>query len=53
MGEEVSFVELEKRISVEEMAEVEATCNKIIRANKPVSIEMLKSKDDLRAGCKG
>ena len=53
MGEEISFVELEKPISNTAMIEAQDTCNQLIRENKSVTVELLRDKDELRAGCKG
>ena len=53
LGEEVSFVELERPITEENMKNVEDICNNLIRENRNVTVEMLKTKDELRAGCKG
>ena len=53
MGEEISFVELEKPISNDAMIEAQEICNQYIRENKSVTVELLKNKDELRSGCKG
>ena len=53
LGEEISFVELERPITEKELSEVENQCNQLIRENKSVKVEMLKDKSELRAGCKG
>lgn len=52
MGEEISFVELEKPISNDAMIEAQEICNQYIRENKSVTVELLKNKDELRSGCK-
>jgi len=52
MGEEISFVELEKPISNDAMIETQEICNQYIRENKSVTVELLKNKDELRSGCK-
>ena len=53
LGEEISFVELERPVTDKELSEVENQCNQLIRENKSVKVEMLKDKSELRAGCKG
>merc|ERR1711892_556410 len=52
LGEEISYVELERPVTQLELEQVEAKCNELIRANKAVNVEMLKDASELRAGCK-
>jgi len=52
LGEEISYVELERPVTQLELTQVEAKCNELIRANKAVNVEMLKDASELRAGCK-
>jgi len=52
MGEEINFVELDHPITQAEMQAAEDKCNSLIRECKNVSVELLKDKSQLRAGCK-
>lgn len=52
LGDDISYVELSRPVTKEEIATVEDICNLAIRQRTSVTIEIFKTKAELREGCK-
>jgi len=52
MGEEISFIELSRPVSADEVAEVEQICNEAIRNWTAVSVEIIAASDQTLRGAK-